>query len=194
MTLAFRDFTGPGIAPVLDDFARLRIDVFRDWPYLYDGDLDYERRYLADYAQADTILVGAFDDDRMVGAATGMPMAHHADDFAAAFDGSGIDLATVFYCAESILLPDYRGQGAGHVFFDRREARARALGFGAVAFCGVVRPDDHPMRPERYRPLDAFWRGRGYAPLPGVVAEFGWTDIGQTDETKKPLQFWMKQL
>ena len=194
MTLTFRDFTGPGIAPVLDDFARLRIEVFRDWPYLYDGDLDYERRYLADYAQGDTILVGAFDGDRMVGAATGMPMAQHADDFAASFDGSGIDLSAIFYCAESLILPQWRGQGAGHVFFDRREAHARALGFGAVAFCGVIRPADHPMRPEGYRPLDAFWRGRGYAPVPGVVAEFGWTDIGETDETKKPLQFWMKQL
>jgi GNAT superfamily N-acetyltransferase len=194
MTLTFRDFTGPGIAPVLDDFARLRIDVFRDWPYLYDGDLDYERRYLADYAQGDTILVGAFDGDRMVGAATGMPMAQHADDFAASFDGSGNDLSAIFYCAESLILPQWRGQGAGHVFFDRREAHARALGFGAVAFCGVIRPEDHPMRPEGYRPLDAFWRGRGYAPLPGVVAEFGWTDIGETNETKKPLQFWMKQL
>ena len=25
--------------------ARLRIEVFRDWPYLYDGDLAYEQSY-----------------------------------------------------------------------------------------------------------------------------------------------------
>jgi hypothetical protein len=25
----------------------LRIAVFRDWPYLYDGSLEYEREYLA---------------------------------------------------------------------------------------------------------------------------------------------------
>jgi GNAT superfamily N-acetyltransferase len=127
----------------------------------------------------------------MVGAATGMPLTDHDDDFAAAFERADIDMKDVFYCAESVLLSEYRGQGAGHVFFDRREAHARALGFGAVAFCGVIRPEDHPMRPEGYRPLDAFWRARGYAPVPGVVAEFGWTDIGETDETKKPLQFWM---
>jgi hypothetical protein len=73
----------------------------------------------------------------------------------------------VFYCAESVLLSSCRGQGAGHAFFDRREAHAARLGFGKVAFCGVVRPADHPARPEGYRPLDGFWRARGYAPLDG---------------------------
>ena len=28
-----------------------------------------------------------------------------------------------------------------------------------------------------YRPLDSFWRARGYAPLPGVIAEFSWKDV-----------------
>jgi GNAT superfamily N-acetyltransferase len=76
----------------------------------------------------------------MVGAATGMPLTDHADDFAAAFEGADIDMKDVFYCAESVLLSEYRGQGAGHAFFDRREAHAARLGFGKVAFCGVVRP------------------------------------------------------
>ncbi|MFP5511018.1 MAG: GNAT family N-acetyltransferase, partial [Alphaproteobacteria bacterium] len=35
--------TGAGLEAALDDVARLRIAVFRDWPYLYDGDLAYER-------------------------------------------------------------------------------------------------------------------------------------------------------
>ncbi|NBO21620.1 MAG: GNAT family N-acetyltransferase, partial [Rhodobacteraceae bacterium] len=49
MTIALRALTGPAVAEVLDDVARLRIAVFRDWPYLYDGDLNYERRYLDSY-------------------------------------------------------------------------------------------------------------------------------------------------
>jgi GNAT superfamily N-acetyltransferase len=194
MSLVFRDHVGPAIAEVVADLARLRVTVFRDWPYLYDGDEGYERRYLARYARGDSIVVAAFDGDRMVGAATGMPLTDHADDFAAAFEGSGIDMKDVFYCAESVLLSEFRGRGAGHVFFDRREAHAARLGFRKVAFCGVVRPPDHPDRPEGYHPLDAFWRARGYAPLPGVVAHFGWRDIGAAEETKKPLQFWMRSL
>ena len=31
--------TGAALTEALDDVARLRIAVFRDWPYLYDGTL-----------------------------------------------------------------------------------------------------------------------------------------------------------
>lgn len=187
--------TGPALDAALDDVARLRIAVFRDWPYLYDGDVGYERRYLEPYRDNPrAIVAGAFDGDRLVGAATGTPMEDHADEFAAALAATGLDLSDIFYCAESVLLPEYRGHGIGHRFFDIREAQARTLGRFYVAFCGVQRPAAHPARPADYRPLDAFWRGRGYEPLPGVIARFAWKDLGDEGETEKPLQFWIRKL
>lgn len=194
MTLTTRVLTGPALAAALDDVARLRIEVFRAWPYLYDGDLAYERGYLAAYQAPGAVVVAALDGDRIVGAATGAPMADHAEDFAAAFSDRPEALADIFYCAESVLLPSYRGRGLGHAFFDAREAHARALGYRFCAFCSVQRPDDHPARPAKYRPLDAFWRKRGYAPLPGVIAAFSWKDLREPHETVKPLQFWMRDL
>lgn len=195
MTLALRTLRGADVTAALDDLARLRIAVFRDWPYLYDGDLDYERTYMASYRDNPrAVLVGAFDGDRLVGAATGTPMEDHADDFARAFAGQGIALEDIFYCAESVLLPAYRGQGAGHAFFDLREDHARALGRRWSAFCAVERPADHPARPADYRPLDGFWRKRGYAPLPGVKAGFDWKDVGEDAPSRKALQFWTKAL
>jgi GNAT superfamily N-acetyltransferase len=187
--------TGQSLAEALDDVARLRIEVFRAWPYLYDGDAGYEAEYLQTYREsADAILVGAFDGDRLVGASTGTPMEDHAEDFGAAFAGQGLPLTDIFYCAESVLLPEYRGHGLGHRFFDAREAHARALGRGYSAFCGVVRPADHPLRPEDYRPLDGFWRKRGYEKVEGAVAEFRWKDLDGEEETAHPLQFWMRRL
>ena len=187
--------TGSALDAALDDVARLRISVFRDWPYLYDGALEYERDYLESYrTSTGAVVVGAFDGTRLVGAATGTPMEDHSDDFAAPFSKTPYAPKDVFYCAESVLLPEYRGQGIGHRFFDAREAQARALGRKYSAFCGVIRPDDHPLRPPNYRTLDAFWRKRGYAPLKGVVARFGWRDIGHTEQTEKPLQFWLRAL
>ncbi|WP_414896493.1 GNAT family N-acetyltransferase [Rhodovulum sp. YEN HP10] len=199
MSLDIRTLTGAGIEAALDDLARLRIAVFRDWPYLYDGDLDYERRYMASYRDNPrAILVGAFAGtcagDRLVGAATGTPMEDHAEGFASAFAGSGFDLSDIFYCAESVLLPDWRGQGAGHAFFEARKAQGRALGRRYSAFCSVIRPEDHPRRPEGFRPLDGFWRRRGYAPLPGIVAEFDWKDLDDTAPTRHRLQFWIREL
>lgn len=189
-----RILTGEAVAGALDHLARLRIAVFRDWPYLYDGDEGYEREYLKAYTAPGAVVVAAMDGERMIGAATGAPMEHHAEDFAAAFEDRPERLEDIFYCAESVLLPEYRGHGLGHAFFDGREEQGRSLGRRFAAFCSVIRPADHPARPADYRPLDGFWRKRGYEPLPGVVANFHWRDLGEAEETTKQLQFWMKPL
>ncbi|MCB1333581.1 MAG: GNAT family N-acetyltransferase [Roseivivax sp.] len=187
--------TGAALHAALDDVARLRIAVFRDWPYLYDGDFTYEQRYLQSYRDsARAVLVGAFDGAALVGAATGTPMEDHAGDFAAPFAQTGLALNDIFYCAESVLLAEYRGRGVGHRFFDLREAHARRLGRRYSAFCAVIRPANHSARPVGYSPLDPFWRARGYAPLPGVIARFRWTDVGDDRQTEKPLQFWLRDL
>lgn len=195
MNLRFEGLTGAAIAPVIDGLAKLRIAVFRDWPYLYDGDLAYERRYLQAYRDNPrAVVVAAFDGVRLVGASTGLPLCDADAEFAQAFANTPHDAAKIFYCAESVLLPDYRGQGAGHHFFELREDHARGLGYRHSAFCSVIRPSDHPARPLGYRPLDRFWRARGYAPQDGVVANFQWRDLGDTEDSIKLLQFWMRDL
>ncbi|MEL7082475.1 MAG: GNAT family N-acetyltransferase [Pseudomonadota bacterium] len=190
-----RILKGEEVEQYLDDLALLRIQVFREWPYLYDGNLVYERRYMASYRNnPDAVLIAAFDQGKLVGASTGTPLMAHASEFATPLEGRGIDMERSFYCAESILLPDYRGQGLGHSFFDVREAHARELGMKASIFCAVTRPDDHPDRPDRYRPLDPFWKKRGYTPITGCVAHFSWCDLGADKESLKPLQIWHRGL
>lgn len=194
-----QELTGDALTGALDDLADLRIAIFRDYPYLYDGSgVDgraYERGYLSAYADnAQALIVGAYAGDQLVGAATAAPMADHAADLAAPFDAHGIDIGDVYYFGESVLLPQWRGHGVGHAFFDRREAKARELGFPIAAFCAVVRPSDHPERPADYSPLDPFWRRRGFAPVAGLIASFGWKDMTDTHEIQHAMQYWLKRL
>lgn len=194
--LSIRRFSGTALHDYLDAVAQLRITVFRAFPYLYEGSMDYERRYLQTYARCpQAVVVIAFDDDRVVGASTGIPLAFEEDNFKQPFVAQGYDPAQVFYCAESVLLPEYRGQGAGVRFFKERETHARALGgLRWSAFCAVVRPTSHPLRPAAYQPLDAFWIKRGYHHQPGMSATYTWQDIDQPAETSKQLRFWLKSL
>jgi len=77
-----RALNGPELEAALDGVAQLRITVFRDWPYLYDGSLEYEREYLATYRDnPGALLVGAFHDGRLIGASTSTPMEDHAPEF-----------------------------------------------------------------------------------------------------------------
>ncbi|QKV18858.1 GNAT family N-acetyltransferase [Oricola thermophila] len=178
-----------------DDLARLRITVFRAFPYLYDGDMEYERRYLETYVAAPGAFVcGAFDGNLLVGAATASPLAQHKDEFAEPFARRGLDLDDFFYFGESVLLPEYRGQGVGVRFFAEREAEARRQGFAKCIFSAVVRPADHPMRPSGYEPLDDFWRKRGYERIEGLQTAYSWKDVGDRDETEKPMEYWMREL
>lgn len=187
--VTLRRLRGRAIDDVLDPLAALRIEVFRVRPYLYDGDHDDERRYLARFAAAPrALVVGAFAGDELVGAATALPLADEHAAFRAPFEARGDDVAAAFYLAESVLLPAYRGRGLGHGFFDHREAAAREAGFARAVFCAVVRAEDDPRRCEDVRPLEPFWRGRGHLPLEGVVCRFAWRHLGADEETETPPQ------
>jgi len=200
MSITVEPLTGDALAAALPDLARLRITVFRDWPYLYDGTFDYEQDYLAKFAKArDAVVVAARDADAIVGVATASPLREHTERFAPLFAARGFDPNRIFYFGESVLLSAYRGRGIGHAFFDHREAHARRCragdkSFTHAAFCAVVRPPDHPARPANYVPLDAFWTKRGYVRQDGMLGAYSWQDIGASEETEKPMQFWMKPL
>ncbi|WP_298724450.1 GNAT family N-acetyltransferase [uncultured Ferrovibrio sp.] len=188
-------FTGDEMRARLDDLARLRIEVFRAWPYLYEGSLDYERHYLARYAAARTgTIVVAMDGETIVGASTALALEEEADFVQAPFRQAGMDISKIFYFGESVLLPQYRGHGIGVTFFTEREAAAKGFGYPVCCFCAVQRPDDHPLKPKDYQPLDDFWTRRGYRKRPDLVSTFTWQDIGETKETAKPMVYWMKEL
>ncbi|TRD22617.1 GNAT family N-acetyltransferase [Palleronia caenipelagi] len=194
MTPRCETLTGAAISSAIEDLARLRTEVFRDWPYLYDGDPANESKYLRSYRNTpNAILIAAMDGDRVVGCATGMPLSHHQDARDLPLTDLGLRLEDVFYCAESVLLPEYRGRGLGHVFFDRREAHAKALGFKTALFCAVERPDSHPARPQNARSLAPFWKGRGYTPRDAFV-RMHWTDLGDNGPSKKQLRVWTHDL
>jgi len=191
-----RRVTGTELGRHIPDLARLRLQVFREWPYLYDGDEAYERRYLQTYLRSDrSTVVLALDGDRAVGASTALPLSDEADYVTAPFLARGLDLSRIFYFGESVLDPAYRGQGIGVRFFEEREAHARGFGsFDTACFCAVQRPESHPARPADYVPLDAFWQKRGFAQDPGFTTGFSWRDLGEAGETEKPMAFWFKRL
>lgn len=198
MTAAVRmlTVTGHELTPWLAQLAGLRIRVFRDFPYLYDGSLDYEAEYLSTYTRTETsVCVLALDGEQLVGASTGLPLRHEVDAFQHPFVEQGMAVEQIFYCAESVLLPAYRGQGIYKAFFSGREAHARRLGsFAYSAFCAVERPADHPLRPVGYRSLEPVWQRFGYRAEPGIQTRFGWKDIGLHAETDKTMQFYLKRL
>ncbi|MFD2932323.1 GNAT family N-acetyltransferase [Spirosoma flavum] len=195
-SLTFLRGTGPAFRTVFDDLAALRIAVFRNFPYLYEGSIAYEKNYLETYARSErSLLFAVYDGARMVGATTALPLRDETDEVKAPFLAAGHDLESIFYFGESILLPAYRGLGLGNRFFDEREAHARQFSqYKMACFCAVQRPVDHPLRPTDYRPHDVFWMKRGYQCDSSLQSSFVWLDRNELIETAKPMVYWTRLL
>lgn len=194
-TLRVEALRGAEIAQQLDALAALRIAVFREWPYLYEGTIEYEKKYLDTYVRCPrSLALLVWDGAACVGASTALPLADAGDAAQAPFRAQGQAIERIDYFGESIILRPYRGRGLGVKFFELREAHAREHGLDICAFCAVERPADHPARPADYVPNDAFWTRRGYRKVPELQASFDWPDIGQTESSSKAMSFWLRTL
>ncbi|MES2982670.1 MAG: GNAT family N-acetyltransferase [Verrucomicrobiota bacterium] len=188
----------------IDDLAELRCKVFREYPYLYEGDLGYEREYLTHYTESEkAFLVIAKFENRIVGVSTCLPLVEADPAFQQPFREAGYDLAKIGYFGESVLLPEFRGHGVGHRFFDLREDWAQKHHFTITTFCSVIRPDDHAARPTNYRSHDEFWKKRGYQRHDELIAKLDWPEVtyietpsisGISEETPHSLVFWIKSI
>ena len=188
--------SGIEIDPVLIDLAQLRIDVFASFPYLYTGTVEYEREYLRTFATAKDALVVTAEtaDGKIIGCATGSAITTHHEEFAQPLRKAGIDLQDIFYLGESVLLPDGRGLGLGHTFFDEREAYARERGYQRACFCAIERSLDHPQRPTGYSPLDSFWIRRGYNKHANLRTTFDWPEAPGGPNLRHEMRYWLHDL
>jgi len=190
-----RTFEGESLLPWLDAVARLRMEVFRAWPYLYEGDLAHEESSLRAYAAKPRAAVTLFFDGEVpVGAATSEPMEESYAGVRDAFTAAGEDPRLFCYFGESVLLPRYRGRGVGLSFFRAREAHALRHGLRRCAFVAVQREPNDPRRPGDYQPLDGYWRRRGYTERPDIIVRMNWREVGADGENPHALRAWMKQL
>lgn len=191
----YQTLRGAAIREHLHTLAALRLTVFHDWPYLYEGTLDYERQYLETYARCvESIAVLAWDGTQCVGATTALPLRDAEAAMRAPFEQAGMGIGNTLYFGESVVLASHRGRGIGVAFFEQRETHARALGLSRCAFCAVDRPASHPLKPAAYKPNDAFWARRGYTRHSELQCCFDWLDRGELKPTLHSLTYWLREL
>jgi hypothetical protein len=187
---------GKEIETVLEDFAQLRITVFAEFPYLYEGNLAYEKEYIQTYCRSEmSFFFGIYHQNKLIGATTCLPLVDETEEVKKPFEDAKIDINQVFYFGESIILQKFRGQGFGNLFFDERERYAKQFAkIKFTTFCTVERPKNHPLKPENFRPNDLFWSKRKYLKRPELSCEMKWLDKNETAETFKKLTFWTKTI
>ena len=182
------------ILQYLEDIAALRISVFREFPYLYDGTMEYEEKYLNVYSENPNSFVElAIQNSKVVGVSTGTPLFNEPEYVTKPAQNVGLKVEETFYFGESVLSREFRGQGIGWQFMKAREDYARSLNMKQAVFCAVERPADHPRRPENFFDLKEFWTKCGFQPL-NTFGYFTWQDLDEDAESPKKMNYWIKLL
>ncbi|MCB0420571.1 MAG: hypothetical protein KDD61_06230 [Bdellovibrionales bacterium] len=195
MSVKIESVSGRELEDWLDRLAELRIEVFREYPYLYEGDIDYEREYLQTYVKsARSHIVLVLDDTKLVGASTAIHIMDESEEFKSPFIKNHYDLSNIVYFGESIIKKEYRGQGLGRRFFELRETFSKQIlsDLKWTTFCAVERECNHPLQPEGYKNLHGLWEKMGYKRIDQLKTQYRWKDIDKDIEDAKNMVFWTK--
>lgn len=93
MEIRERILTGPEIEASFDALAAFRLEIFREYPYLYEGEREDELRYLRMYAEKPgAVVILAQESGKVAGAVTGIPLEHEDQELLEAFDGTDYPL------------------------------------------------------------------------------------------------------
>ena len=166
--MKFQIATGHHTQEYINDVATLRLLVFREYPYLYDGDRRTELDYPNGYSSNEnSILVIAKDGEKIVGAISGKPLLETEEAFLVPFAQQRLPVQGIFYLGEIMLLKEYRGQGVGSQLYRRFEDVVKQKEkYQKMAILEIVREDQDPRKPKSYIPGHEFWRKLGYIEHP----------------------------
>jgi GNAT superfamily N-acetyltransferase len=191
-----RSFTGAHIKTYIHSIAKLLEEVFREYPYLKETNIEQQIKYIKDAAaHKESIAVLIFDNTTLVGASIGLPLVAECKEIHHPFLERAISIPSYYFFSASVLLKPYRGRGIGHHFFDVREAHVQHhKKYAHICFCVPLRPEDDLEKPEDYLKLDDFWRKRGYIHQPDMLCELPWTAVHTQRSESKTMIFWIKNL
>ncbi len=187
--------TGSQAREYLDDIIRIRFTLFKEYPYLYEGTLAYERDYLETYLCSDNAaILLAFADNKLVGFSNSLPLSQEVVDIKAPFINRGLNINNYLYIGEVMIYTEYRGKGLARKFLEFHESKARKEGYSHTVFMTVERPDDHPSKPHTYQSLDSMWQHFGYVRISDLLIHFVWKQIDTSTDVDNVLAIWQKNI
>ncbi len=196
--LSIKVFKGDEISPYVKGITDIAIEVYKEYPYLYDGT---EEEYLPfiDYYSHSSFGIASllFDGDRPVGVAIGMPLNEMRDRFKDPLLAARPDenLEKIYYLGEFLLINEYRGKGYGKKLYKQLENLVKENGeYSKLCFCKIVEWDYHPLMPNGYLPMDGFWIKQGFEICDDITVSVYWDDVGTNENSIHHLVYWMKNL
>lgn len=194
--LRIESLSGAESKKYFEDFARLRIEIFREYPYLYEGTVENERNYIENYlSNPQSRIFVLFDGDKICGMLTTVPMSGEYQDIIASFEKTGLKSSESFYLGDMILQKEYRNRKLFPIFFNAALEHAKCKGFKTLSLMCIVCKDADWGRPAEFRDVVRLCEKIGFTKIDGGVIELKWASLAKGGEQKThTLQLYQMQL
>lgn len=192
---------GDDIQLYIKEISEFRIRYFRDFPYLYVGNFDYESKYLQGYSDDQCSLLATIRNKKkqLVAISTGLPLSSPSpilENALQLFNKAGISPSKIYYYGEVIIDYPHRGKGLLKEIFRFQDNHVKALGFTRSAIATVIRDDKDNRAPGGYLNPDIIWQNLGYRKT-AIVFEYNWPTLqfdGTTQDSANQMIYWVKDL
>jgi len=178
---------GSDMEQYVNDMIRLRLTVFRESPYFYDGTEGEERAYLEQHLHSEKgLFLIAKTGDHVIGMLSGTPMKDR-DDYAYPYVKNAIPTDSIFCLGELVVEQSDHREQIGLNLYQLFEEHVRSLGsYDTISECVVL----HPIAGEGKSILMQV----GGSKCPNLVYHCFWKEIDQEVSTDHVMEYWSKQL
>lgn len=192
---------GADSAEYMDCLGSLRLETFKEFPYLYVGTKEIEDHYVGWYPKDPNTLFGiAQVQGKFAGILTGVPLRSLCNrdlNTQNACEKAGLVIADYYYLGEVITLKEFRNQGIATSNFKALEENAKKLGYKHTCFITVEREENHPLKPADYKGPASLFTKLGYTKTDSRFP-FLWPTIQQNGSVIQDFEnfvvLWIKEL
>ncbi len=200
-TYIIERFSGHECTEYLDIIANFRIEYFKQYPYLYKGNLEYERNYLSEFiVNKESLIILVKNEERdIIAVSTSLPLTSEADilnNASEVFKEFNQLPQDYFYFSEVIIDNCHQGAGLLRYIYSEQEKYARNLGYFKVCIATVIRDSNDPRRPTKYYDQDKVWKQRGFSKTK-MSFKHCWPTImpdGSVSNFLNSMIFWIKDI
>jgi hypothetical protein len=193
-------YAGKDAEKYTDLLAQLRISEFKEYPYLYSGNIEAERKLVAEYAQDEKgMIVVAKINGKTAGLLSGIPLVSNAQivsGIKAFFEKQKVNINEYYYCGEGIILPEFRHLGLIKMLLNKQDEQAKKWQFKYVCALTVFRDETYFPKPKAYTSTDSLWTHLGFIKT-NLRTNFIWPTIQKNNsiiEQENTVEFWTKTL
>lgn len=191
--------TGQEQSAFIPFIADLRISQYREYPYLYEGNMKEESAYLSWLlALPSSAIAIAYLGSQPVGFVGGAGFVEFDEHFKGSielFKNAQVQPAAYYYFTDVIIAHEHRGKKLGTKLFKVLEAHAQSLGYKAGC-CVTESHEIHPLKPKDYKSVDSFLQRIGYTKSL-LALNFTWMTRqidGESAVQEHTLTYWLKTL